>query len=372
MAHRDEEQAELVRLLELGVSVQMLAPRRVGKTWLMRDVERALKAKGWLTIFCDVEGMRTQDEFLRDLCKKIEEQSSVAEAINTQFKFRIRQLLGNDIEGHPLHAIGKVDAKPFSEALVASLHDKHDRAVILIDEIALFVSSLIAADPAATVDFLYHLRKLRQNYPNVRWLLTGSIGLDAVARRHNLGGALVDLDTFSLEPFSKTEARRYLEQLCAQKRVRWPFKLDQAGFDHLAEQLGWLAPFYLELIANGIRTSGTAPATIAEIDAAFEQLLSDKFRIRFAPWQEHLSKNFPSADRDFLRAILEICAAQPAGEQVATMQAKLPGAFAGKTKRDLMDALTALSNDGFLVERDGRWAFCSGLLRRYWVKHICA
>lgn len=372
MAHRDEELAELLRLLDLGVSVQMLAPRRVGKTWLMREVEKALKAKGWLTIFCDVEGMRTQDEFLRDLCKKIEEQSSVAEAINTQFKFRIRQLLGNDIDGHPLHAIGKVDAKPFSEALVASLHDKHEKAVILIDEIALFVSSLISDDPVATTDFLYHLRKLRQNYPNVRWLLTGSIGLDAVARRHSLGGALVDLGTFSLEPFSKVEARSYLDQLCVRKQVRWPFQLDQAGFDHLAEQLGWLAPFYLTLIANAIKTDGIAPATIAEIDAAFDQLLAPMLRMSFSPWEEHLSKNFPSTEADFLRAILQICAVQPVGELATTIQASLPGAFAGKTKRDLMDALTALVNDGFLAEHEGRWYFRSGLLRRYWIKYICS
>ena len=29
-----------------------------------------------------------------------------------------------------------------------------------------------------------------------------------------------------------------------------------------------------------------------------------------------------------------------------------------------------LSNDGYLVEQDGRWRFRSGLLRRYWVRHV--
>jgi ATP/maltotriose-dependent transcriptional regulator MalT len=29
-----------------------------------------------------------------------------------------------------------------------------------------------------------------------------------------------------------------------------------------------------------------------------------------------------------------------------------------------------LSNDGYLVEHDGRWRFRSGLLRRYWVRHV--
>jgi len=32
--------------------------------------------------------------------------------------------------------------------------------------------------------------------------------------------------------------------------------------------------------------------------------------------------------------------------------------------------LDVLSNDGYLVEHDGRWRFRSGLLRRYWVRHV--
>jgi hypothetical protein len=29
-----------------------------------------------------------------------------------------------------------------------------------------------------------------------------------------------------------------------------------------------------------------------------------------------------------------------------------------------------LSNDGYLVEHEGRWRFRSGLLRRYWMRHV--
>jgi len=372
MAHRDIELDELVRLLENGSSVQMLAPRRVGKTWLMREVAGALQTRDWLTIFCDVEGMRTEQEFLRDLCKKLEEQGTAAQAVGVQLKFRLKQLIGGDIEGNPLHAIGRLDAKRFSEALVGSLNDQKKKAVILIDEIALFVSSLLAADEAATIDFLYHLRNLRQNYPNVRWLLTGSIGLDVVARRHGLAGALVDLEIFPLEPFSRTEAKAYLAQLCSTKQVRWPFSLDEAGFDHLAEQLGWLSPFYLKLIADRIKAGDSRPATIAEIDAAFDQLLAPAFRGHFAAWEEHLRKNFPKPDADFLHAVLAACSSQPTGERVATLQAALAGTYPEKTMRDLMDALTALANDGFLAEANGRWFFRSGLLRRYWLKYICS
>jgi hypothetical protein len=32
--------------------------------------------------------------------------------------------------------------------------------------------------------------------------------------------------------------------------------------------------------------------------------------------------------------------------------------------------IDVLSNDGYLVEHDGYWRFRSGLLRRYWVRHV--
>jgi len=46
MAHRDVEIDEIRRLLTAGTSIQMLAPRRVGKTWLMREIEKDLRSRG--------------------------------------------------------------------------------------------------------------------------------------------------------------------------------------------------------------------------------------------------------------------------------------------------------------------------------------
>jgi hypothetical protein len=341
----------------------------------MREVEKDLQALGWLTIFSDVEGMRTEDEFLRDLCKKIEEVGSIAQRARGQFVQRLQQLVTGDFDGNPISAIGRVDVKRFSEALVASLDEQQVDAVILVDEIALFVSTRLAVDRDATLDFLYHLRKLRQAYPRVRWVLTGSIGLDVVARRANLAGALIGLEIFPLEPFSKVEACAYLNELCQNGKVRWPFALDDAGFDHLASQLGWLSPYYLKLISDRIKPSGDKTrglplATIADIDRAFDQLLMPVYRGHFTAWEEHLRKNFPKVEADILHSILESCCSQPEGETIATMQARLVQKYPALTPRELMESLSSLANDGFLSEIDGRWCFRSGLLRRYWVKYI--
>lgn len=38
--------------------------------------------------------------------------------------------------------------------------------------------------------------------------------------------------------------------------------------------------------------------------------------------------------------------------------------------KQLQWIIDVLANDGYLVEQDGRWRFRSGLLRRYWVRHV--
>ncbi len=375
MPDRNAERTEIRRILSQQASIQMLAPRRVGKTWLMHRVAEDLRAQGWTTVFIDLEGMSTEDEFLRELCQKIEECGSAADRVTAHLSQRLRQLIGGGWEGKPVDAIGRIDAKRFSEALVAALHDQGRDAVILVDEIALFVMNLLQKSEQATRDLLYHLRKLRQSYPRVRWIMTGSIGLDAVARRKRLHGALVGLDIFALEPFSETAARAYLDSI-RRKDVRWPFALDDRGFVHLARELGWLSPYYLKLIADRIRATGGKAlcglplAATADIEAALNDLLKPAYREYFATWEEHIDKNFPQEEAALLHAILRACCELPDGDTFETLQARVGRLHPTLSVRALKDLLTLLVNDGFLHEIDGRWRFRSGLLRRYWLKFL--
>jgi hypothetical protein len=146
-------------------------------------------------------------------------------------------------------------------------------------------------DPAAALDFLYHLRGLRQRYTNVCWMFTGSVGPDTIARRATLSGALLGLTPFSIEPFTGPAARAFLDDFCKVGRAFRPFDLTDESFSHLARELGWLAPYYLEQLANVLRPSGgpgvngRSIATLADIDQAFETLLTPQCRIHFAAWE---------------------------------------------------------------------------------------
>jgi hypothetical protein len=287
----------------------------------------------------------------------------------------LKQLTGGTWEGNPVNAIGRIDPKRFSEALVASLNEQDADTLILVDEIALFVSNLLSVNQQTARDFLYHLRKLCLNFPRVRWLLTGSIGLDVVAQRVGLQGALVDLEVFQLKPFDSTAALAYLRRLCVQKQVPQPFSLDDVAFAHLARELGWLSPYYLRLVAERIRPagdpiSGFPLAKPSDIDAAFNELLEPEYRKSFSVWPEHIRKNFSHEEFELLRAILNKLCIKAEGETFETLEASLATTRAGLRRRELIDLITALVAAGFIHNEGGRWRFRSGLLRRYWLTYI--
>ena len=92
-----------------------------------------------------------------------------------------------------------------------------------------------------------------------------------------------------------------------------PFALDETAFAHLARELGWLAPFYLQLIADRIAPTGPldgdkARAEIPDIDRAFDELLQPEYRkiilaVRRARRQELPTSRGASPSLDPLRLL---------------------------------------------------------------------
>ena len=237
-------------------------------------------------------------------------------------------------------------------------------------------------DEAAAQKFLYGLRALAQRYPNVRWVFTGSIGLDTIARRGGIGGALNHLHVFPLEPFSPEAARSFLDDLSISGQLQRPFALDAAGFAHFARELGWLSPYYLAHIAQQVRASGPAGpdgrglASLPDVDAAFAAMLAPALRTHFVHWEEHLDKNFPHEEATSLRLVLDACAGRADGELIETLLARFGAPPVRLSRRALHDLLSVLVTDGYLTETAegdrSRFRFRSGLLRRYWLRYHAA
>lgn len=363
--HRLTERAKLVSLLLSGRSVLMLAPRRIGKTWLMDRVKEDLNRTGARAIKVEVAGLSTEQEFLVELCKAIENAQEFRERFTAQLQQRLKQLFGNIESGSLAQAAGRLDPRQFLETLVQELNKGESRTVLLIDEFALFVQEFAKRDADAARRLLYQIRKLWQGCGNVVWFLTGSIGLDEICRRHDMAGALLGIEPVPLDPFSAEEARCFFEELQAQGIVR-RFSFADGAFEYFVAELGWLSPYHIEQLLKLVDVSNGA-ASIEQIEAAFGKILSAAYRLHFAAWDEHIDKNFPPEEASVMFAILAIAAQDADGEIEATILARLDP---GLSRRKLLNHLTALANDAYLIKDGGRWRFRSGLLRRYWIEYF--
>ena len=375
MHNRHQERNLLKRKLAAGLSIHMPAPRRIGKTWTIGRLAADLRDDGWLVIEIDVEGMRTPKEFARDLCARIEAQISIRARFTTQVNQRFKNLLGGNWGDKPLDALGKVDPVEFAETLIASLEESGDKTAIVIDEISYFFLALAEDNVKEAHAFAYKLRALQQRYKKVRWLITGSIGLDTIARRYGLEGAFVDFETFVLEPFTIAEALSYVRDPAMQQMFNHRFDASDADFEAIFSQLGWLAPYYLNLVANEVRPSiagaagEPATATRADLDAAFDKLLQPNRKSAFAIWREHIDKNLPKPDRAIAKNVLDFLSKRGSeGENENTLLAQVSSIGSVKIPQ-LREILAMLGNDGLIVKVDRRYTLRSGLVRRYWEEY---
>jgi uncharacterized protein len=375
MHNRHQERGLLKRKLGAGLSIHMPAPRRIGKTWTIGRLAADLGVDGWRVIEIDVEGMRTPGEFARNLCARIEAQIPARDRFKTHAVHRFNNLLGGGWGDKPLDALGKVDPIEFAEILIASLDESGEKTAIIIDEISYFFLALAEENVKEAHAFAYKLRALQQRYKKVRWLITGSIGLDTIARRYGLEGAFVDFETFVLEPFTTAEALSYMRDPAMQQMFNHSFDASNADFESMFSKLGWLAPYYLNLLANEVRPSiagaagERATATLVDLDAAFEKLLQPNRRSAFAIWREHIDKNLPKPDRAVAKHILDFLSKRsPDGENEDTLLAQV-SSTGSVSKSQLREILAMLGNDGLITKVNRRYTFRSGLVRRYWQEY---
>lgn len=370
MHERKIERDTLKRKLKAGQNIHMPAPRRIGKTWTINRLAEDMRKENWLIVEVDVQGMSAPEKFARRLCQKIQSQLPKTSGLNAAFKNRLDALIGGNWGDNPIKAIGQVDPVAFLDALLEALEKEERPSAIFVDEIAYFVLRFAEKNGDEAKDFFYELRNLQAQYANIRWLFTGSIGLNVVAERFGLGGAFVDLDTFILEPFNATEARSFLRDPTTQSAFKHPFVASDEDLGILFEQLGWLAPYYLKLVGNEVRPSGAAndgtlTATQDDLQAAMQKLLEPTRKPEFAVWREHIDKNLPKTDRKLARRVLSHLSAGTDGEVASTLQSAMVPA----TPRAVRDILDILQSDGLVDCLEGRYRFRSGLIRRYWQQY---
>ena len=375
---RTAEREDLWRYLA-GNHVVLSGARRLGKTSLLQRLAEEAAERGWQARLLDVEGIDSAEAFVDQLARAFDEATlsggrrSVGAAVTRVFaslrKVDVRVPGGAGL-GLELQALAETPWRKAALALQERVSGQTQ--LFLIDEFSVFLDKLLARDALDGERLLGWLRAWRQQAGLAcRFVFSGSIGLNALLARHHLSTRFNDCADFRLGPFKPAAALAMLAELA--QREQWPVAAD--SLEHLCRRVGWLSPFYLNLLLDGslqaarerLEEDRTAQRllTIDDIDAAYDRLLAN--RSRFFHWFQRLARELQEPQLSFTLALLAAVARAENGlsrRQLATRLTRHEPDPDRRAER-LDEALLLLEEDGYL-DAGETIHFPSFLLRDYW------
>lgn len=363
---RTSELASAHAYLDSDHSLALSAPRRIGKSSFAKRIIEDKTALGWKCVYIDLEGVRTQDEFLKVLLENFQKSGIWKDAAN-----KAGDLLNRVLEG--LKGIGPVEfdfaREERNNNLYTALSEAMDHAkdtLVVIDELTLFLNVLDKndGDHKEAEYFLNWFRSLRQvTDSKIRWIFCGSVGLQNFTRMRNLSMTINDLVSFDFDELIDSEARGLVKALAESEG----FPFDDGTVDYFINKIEWNIPYFIQLLFNTVKAFPGVKEEVTEemIDTAFDRLIRTD---NFNTWSERLAEY--NGQETGARLILKELSKTETGltrDQMLNVYTSLTGDNPVKADDELSLILNMIEHDGYIQRVDGGLRrFRSSLLRKWW------
>ncbi len=364
---RSAVEKKILRNLGKGAFVHFTAPRRVGKTSILKELANQ-EHKDLICIYEDIESDKNSTEFYKRLIGLIETAINKRVRISRKFWKYIesKKLTGVSIEGINLEH-SEINHKNIFLALVDAIHEKEIKIVLFLDEFPDVINNIINnEDKKTALDVLHTLRSIRQTdkfNSSFGLVLSGSIGLTHVVRSIGRPKLINDLAVVKLDPLTDKQLSEFIDFLTEGATLI----VSPKSRDHIKEKLKQLIPYYVQLIIEGgdelTDEEDRIEMTIEDIDAVYHQLTQDTDK--FIDWVDRI-KGYYQTTYSFMKEVLT----QTAHKKGISIQEILNIATEYKVE-EYEDLITqVLIKDGYLYKvESGKYAFASPLLRDWWANH---
>lgn len=376
---REHELRDLMELLGEGANVLITGPRRMGKTSLMREVQRQI-ADHTSSVFLDVQDGATP----ADLIVELGTESKLDKRLWSRVRGAFAAVLGQVDE----LAIDTLKLK-FADAVAGDWAAKGDRllnalaapdthVVIFIDELPILVNRMLRnedgnIDPAGRRDadaLMSWLRKSAQRHRgSISFVCAGSIGLEPVLRSAGLSATVNGFTPYHVEAWTTPVAQGCLQALA----LNYGLTLDQDVLDNITERLGLCVPHhvqsYFSHLYEDAKRRGATTCTINDAETVYRtRLLGSYGHAELSHFEERLVRVLGAARTPLALDLLTEAAV--VGLLTPTSIAALVAEHAetnaaSAAQRDIFDILL---HDGYLKQLGDTFAFHSGLLRDWWAK----
>lgn len=371
---RDKEIRKLYRALRSGVSVYLSAPRRVGKTSILRYMEE-FPESGYYFVYIITESIDSDNDFFKIIFDSLLNSKAINSLSKASAQFRdvVAGIMDSvkKVYNVELRERGETDYYELLIELLANVNKDLGRLVVQIDEFPQTVQNILNKEGREVAGrFLQKNRTLRQHQDvadQIQFIYTGSLSLYPVVAQVTPLTAVNDLRTIELAALSIDEAIDFMQLLLEEEGLNLPIEL----IHYALERMQWYIPFHLQLIAQElieVYESGHEDIDVLSVDKAFEQVVHVRNRAQFEPYFARLSTLFKANEYTFTLDVLKHVALYDHIDEDVLVDLSVKNSLI-----DLQRIKNILEGDGYLYysQQERVYRYTSPILQLWCRRHMC-
>lgn len=339
--------------------------RRIGKSSILKKMT-AEAPVDMLPIYRDLEGIRTPIEFVEAVWQDTEtylRESGKARRVREY----LSELTGNYFDGYQFPELA-VHWKTLLTKTIEDLVTLQDKQIVLIwDEMPHMLGNFSDRD---AMEILDNLRSLRQTYPDVRMIFSGSIGLHHIIKNLQKAGYSNDPtnDMYPIEgqPLDLDAATKLTINLLAGEDIPVA-DLHQTAAD-IASAVDCI-PFYIHHLINQFKDAAEEITAEGISDTINECLRSPLNLWKMDHYRERIDNYYNEVQKPYALEILDILSINPP-TSFSRLWQYLKSEPETKDKEIARTVLRLLLKDYYLIQKDNlsgnMYAFRYQLVQRYW------
>jgi hypothetical protein len=380
--NRDAEVALLTRNIDGGGNhVLIVAPRRVGKTSLIRETFRRLEQnETHYLIFLDIQNCTTPEEVMVAMSMGASHYRTLAKKVIDVFSTFLKRVSEKiDSVGAPdlleikLREGIKGDWQFRGRNLLSNLAKADRPIVICMDELPIMVSRLLKKSPEEAETFLAWLRQVMGEFQErICFIICGSIGLEPILKRYGLSHTIGHLQPFHIDPWDRQTAGKCLDLLAQTAGINWSPELSSK----MADLIGVCIPHHVQMffgyLYQDLFKDNRCNPNVEDIEQVYQKsMLSTRGHAELADYEERLLRVL---DEEKVPLALDLLSEAAIKDILTTAMCDVLFDRSGLKDKGpaLREVLDVLEHDGYLVRHetiDG-WRFSSNLIRDWWKKRF--